>query len=255
MSSTYIATAITDASRFFPRLLITDYVNAATVSASTGTPEQVQSLTTYNRWIPTGADTITIDFGGTKAIDYVAAYLPSTNAATFALEWYNGSAWAAISTTITRTTPGCLLWLFESVNATKIRLTTSAASDVAVIKSGPATVLPVGIPVGYEPSLFNPEEGLTNTISVDGNILGTQIERKQIAETLTFDLLESSWVNSTWMPLRALIRSVGVFLAWNVKSFPEHVVYGAVIGDPQANYSQVNTMRLTMKMQGPRHDI
>ena len=72
--------------------------------------------------------------------------------------------------------------------------------------------IPVGIGVGYEPSLYNPTEKLTNNISVTGQILGTQIESARIEESLTFDVIDPDWIASNWMTIRSLMRTVGVFL-------------------------------------------
>ena len=118
---------------------------------------------------------------------------------------------------------------------------------------GASTQIPVGIPVGYEPALFNPNEKLGNAISVTGQILGTQVESQRIDETLNFDLIDPDWINNTYMPIRLLIREVGVFFAWNPADFSSHVIYGAVVGDPKASYSQVDCMRLQLKMEGPKH--
>jgi len=254
MSSTHIATAITSAARFLPRLFIDDQVRSATMAASSGTPQAVQNLTTYSRWTASASPaTITADFGSAKSIDYVAAYVTDPDASDFDLEYWTGAAWVALGDTLTRTGAGCLLWLFETVSTAKIRITTSATPAVAVLKAGASTLIPVGIPVGYEPALFNPNEKLSSTASVTGQILGTQVESQRIDESLSFDMLEPSWVESTWMPLRALVRSVGVFLAWNLRDHASHVVYGAVIGDPAAKYSQASSMHVTLKLEGPKH--
>ena len=85
---------------------------------------------------------------------------------------------------------------------------------------GASTQIQVGIPVGYEPALFNPNEKLSNAISVTGQILGTQVESQRIDETLNFDLIDPDWINNTYMPIRLLIRDVGVFFAWNLQTSP-----------------------------------
>ena len=71
MSSTHIATAITDANRFLPHLLIADEVRSATMTATntSSTSVAVQTMTTYSRWTPTAGATITATFSGAKSID------------------------------------------------------------------------------------------------------------------------------------------------------------------------------------------
>lgn len=254
MSSTWVDSAITTADRFLPRLFVSDEVRSATMSASTGTASVVQNLTTYSRWRATAAPaTLTADFGGNKTIDYVALYVTDPDASDFDLEYHDGTGWHSKGATLSRTGAGCILWVFDSITADKIRITTSALPEVAVLKSGAALQVPVGLPVGYEPALFNPNEKLSNTASVTGQILGTQVESQRMDEILNFDLLDPDWINDYWMPARLLIRTVGVFFAWNLADFPEHVVYGVVTGDPKASYSQVNTMRLQLKLEGPKH--
>ena len=66
-------------------------------------------------------------------------------------------------------------------------------------------------------------------------------------------MLDPDWVGTNWPALRQLMRTVGVFLAWNLKDFPEHVVYGAITGDPSAAYSQTDAMRISLKIEGPKH--
>jgi len=254
MSSTRIATAISNADRFLPHLMISDEVKTATMSAtnSGSTAAAVQTLTTYSRWTPTAGATITATFTGAKSIDYAAIYV-TASAGTYTLEWYNGSAWAAIGSALSRTGAGCLLWVFESVSASALRVVCSSTPSIAVFKAGVRTQIPVGIGVGYEPSLFNPNEKLGNTTSVTGQILGTQIESARIEESLTFDVIDPDWIASNWMTIRSLMRTVGVFFAWNLKDFSEHVVYGAVVGDPVASFSQIDAMKVSMRLQGPKH--
>ena len=254
MSITHIATAITDANRFLPHLLIADEVRTATMTAtnSSSTSVAVQTMTTYSRWTPTAGATITATFSGSKSIDYAAIYV-TASAGTYTLEWYNGSAWAAIGSALSRTGAGCVAWVFESVSASALRIVCSSTPSIAVFKAGARTQIPVGIGVGYEPSLYNPTEKLTNTISVTGQILGTQIESARIEESLTFDVIDPDWIASNWMTIRNLMRTVGVFFAWNLKDFSEHVIYGAVVGDPSASFSQIDAMKLSMRLEGPKH--
>ena len=159
MSSTHIATAITDANRFLPHLLIADEVRSATMTAtnSSSTSVAVQTMTTYSRWTPTAGATITATFSGAKSIDYAAIYV-TASAGTYTLEWYNGSAWAAIGSALSSTGAGCVAWVFESVSASALRIVCSSTPSIAVFKAGARTQIPVGIGVGYEPSLFNPSE-------------------------------------------------------------------------------------------------
>lgn len=256
MSNVYIANTISAADQFLPRLLIEDAVHTATMTASSGTPGAVQTMTTYSRWTPTDtAAYIEAVFTSPELIDCVALYTTDPDSAGFTLEVLDGTIWTAVGGTLSRTGAGCIMWVFDSVTADGIRVNVDTSPSVAVLMAGPSTVIPVGIPVGYEPSLFNPVEKLSNTISVSGQILGTQIETRSIAESLSFDMLEPSWIESTWAPLRELLRTTGAFLAWNLSDHPSHVVYGAVVGDPSVSYSQINTMRLSMTMEGPKHTI
>lgn len=254
MTSTYIDSGIATADRFLPYLMIADEVRNATMSATSGstTANAVKTLTTYSRWTPSAAATLTATFSGAKSVTYAAIYVTDA-AGTYTLEWYNGSTWAAIGSALTRTGAGCVFWLFPAKSASALRIVCSSTPSIAVFKAGLATQVPVGMPVGYEPSLYNPTEKLTNTTSVTGQILGTQVEASRVEESMTFDLIEPTWISGTWMPLRALIRTVGVFLAWNLRDFSEQIVYGAMTGDPKTNYSQVNTMRLSLKLEGPKH--
>lgn len=254
MASYHIATAITNANRFLPHLMIADEVRNATMSAtsSSSTATAVQNITTYSRWTPTAGATITATFSGAKSIDYAAAYITDP-AGTYTLEWYNGSSWTAIGSALSRTGAGCVAWVFETVSASAIRIVCSSTPSIAVIKAGARTQVPVGIPVGYEPSLLNPTEKLTSVPSMTGQILGTQVESWRVEESLSFDLIDPDWINTNWPSLRSLIRTVGVFLAWNLKDAPDQIVYGAVVGDPSVKYSQVDAMSLSLKLEGPKH--
>lgn len=254
MSSTYIAGSISDADKFLPHLFISDEIKDATMSATnaSATSIAVKTMTTYSRWTPSVGATITATFSGAKAIDYAAIYV-TDSAGMYTLEWYNGSSWAAIGTAWRRTGAGCVMWVFESVSASALRIVCSSTPSIAVFKAGARTQIPVGIGVGYEPSLFNPTEKLSNTVSVTGQILGTSVESQRIEESLKFDMIDPDWIGTNWPALRQLMRTVGVFLAWNLKDFPEHVVYGAVTGDPTAAYSQTDAMRISLKLEGPKH--
>lgn len=254
MSSTYIATSISDGNKFMPHLFVSDEVKDATMSATNAnaTSIAVQTMTTYSRWSPSAGATITATFSGSKSIDYAAIYV-TTTAGNYKLEWYNGSSWTSIGSALSRTGAGCVAWVFASVSASAIRIVCSSTPSIAVFKAGARTQIPVGIGVGYEPSLYNPTEKLTNTISVTGQILGTQIESARIEESLTFDVIDPDWIASNWMTIRNLMRTVGAFFAWNLKDFSEHVIYGAVVGDPSASFSQIDAMKLSMRLEGPKH--
>jgi hypothetical protein len=262
MSSTYIASSITTSDRFFPRIMADDFVKNATMTASSGTAEPAQNLTTYSRWTPDAADplpTLYADFGTDKTIDYIAAYATYTDVAILftAYAYYSGAWHAITATALSRTDTGCLYWLFPSLVCSKIAIecncTGANKPSVAVMKSGLSLQIPVGLPIGYEPSLFNPNEKMTNTVSVTGQILGTQVESQRINESLTFDLLDPDFVNDNWMPIRAMMRDVGLFFAWNLAGFPEHVIYGVAVGDPSAVYSQCNAMKVMLKIEGTKH--
>ena len=40
-----------------------------------------------------------------------------------------------------------------------------------------------------------------------------------------------------------------------MKDFSDHVIYGAVVGDPSASFSQIDAMKVSMRLEGPKHVI
>lgn len=254
MANYYIENTIQESDLFFPFLLINDVVQDATVTASEGAPDNVKLLTTYNRWVTeTNDQTILIEFSVTSDIDYVACYVTNQASTDFLLEYYDGADWVEIGTTI-KDNFGCCYWLFDELSIDKIRITSSAVCEVAVIKSGLKTQIPVGLPIGYKPALFNQVEKLTNAVSVSGHVLGTQIEGSKISESLSFDLIDPDFIKNTFASVRQKMRTHGIFLVWNASGNPEQVVYGVLVGDVDISYSKVNTMKIAFKLEGAKHD-
>lgn len=254
-ASTYTGTDL-----WLPRLCVADNVAAATMSYSTQATGYeavaVQGPQTYTGWKPTAVTaTLTATFSGSVPVDYVGVFILDAQGCAFRPQYWNGSSYVNLGADITPSAAGAVLWLFNSVSTSRIRLNVTGGTGnpiVAVMKAGTATVFPVGMPTGFRPSYLNPDDTLSNVFSQGGQILGSQLVSSLATESVTIDTIEASWVRTNWPTVRDSLRTKGAFFAWNADDYPSELIYGGLSGVPSAEYSSNLYMRVSFTLEGPR---
>lgn len=254
------ATTYTGTDLWYPRICVVNQVTAATMSASTSATGydaiSVRGPQTYGGWKPTAVTaTLLATFAGTFAVDYAGLYITDPQGCTFRPQYWNGSTYVNLGADVTPTQAGPVLWLFNSVNTSRIRFNITGGTGmptVATMKAGAATVLPQGLPSGYRPSYLNPVDTLSNTFSEGGQILGSQLMSSMAREDVTLDNIAPSWIRSNWPTVRDLMRTEGVFWAWNADDYPDELMYGGLKDSPVAEYSSTLYMRLSFSLEGPK---
>jgi len=254
-ASTYTGTDL-----WYPRLCVVNQVTAATMSASTEAAGyeavSVRGPQTYGGWKPTAVTaTLLATFTGAADVDYVGLYITDPQGCTFRPQYWNGSTYVNLAADVTPTQAGPVLWLFDSVNTSRIRINVTVGSGnptVATMKAGEATVLPQGLPSGYRPSYLNPVDTLLNVFSEGGQILGSQLQASMAREDVTLENIDPGWVRTNWPDVRDLMRTEGVFWAWNADDYPDEMMYGGLVEQPTVEYSSTLYMRLSFSLEGPR---
>jgi hypothetical protein len=254
------ASTYTAADLWLPRLCVVNSVTTATMTGSTEAAgyEAVAARgpQTYTGWKPTAVTaTLLATFTGAADVDYVGIYILTTGGCTFRPQYWNGSTYVNLGADVTPTEVGPVLWLFNSVNTSRIRINVTGGSTmpvIATLKAGEATVFPNGMPPGYKPSYLNPQDELTNSFSQGGQILGSELVSSKAREEVNIDKLEASWVETNWPGIRDAMRTEGAFFAWNADDYPAHLIYGGLMGVPVADYSDNLNMHIQFALEGPR---
>ena len=206
-----------------------------------------RSMQTYSFWTGPGE----LEADGAADIDYMACYIRDHSGATIQPEYLEGSIWTAFGDPVTPGKDGPILWVGPEVSALAVRLVVSGgAAKVGNFKAGLVDVIPVGIPLGYEPGYLNPQDVYTGNFSRRGQILGTTLERTGVSESLSFQDIEQGWIEANWLDIRKELRTEAAYFAWLPADLPDHLVYVA-FEEGSASYNQGLYGQITLNLAGP----
>ena len=255
-------TGYTGPDGFASRLCVLNEVTQATLTASVNTAGAiaVRSPLTYSTYspglIPVAPIYVTAEFTSAKPLDYVSLLVAEGGGATYTLQGWTGVAWVQVGSSmlVEEGKADLLLWLFDQVSYSKIRIRVELATDepyLSVLKAGLETVLPQCLQPGWSPSWLNPKDDYTNVFSQEGQILSSQLLSAQIEEKLDLQNLQPSWVRDNWPTLRDAFRREGIVFAWRPSVYPTEVAYGMIEGTPQVVYQTHQRMSLSITLRGP----
>lgn len=236
------------------------YANAS-YSAPVSTAISARSMQTYSFW--QGAEDATLEAtpAAPAEIDYVGFYIRDNGGAVIQPQYLLDSVWYPLCDEITLAEDGPYLILRPAFTPEAIRIyITSGTPKFANLKAGKVDILPTGLPIGYQPGALNPEDTLSNIISEGGQILGSNILRTGVTESLSFTDVPESWGHTDWPPLRDALRGRGVpqeaaYYAWLAEDFPDELLYIAMSGQATISYSQGLYLTLDLTMQGPDNGL
>lgn len=247
---------------FYPRLLIAHQSGTITASTTaTGySASAIATPLTYTGW-KANALTATIEnaYSGSKTISYMAIYVTDIGtAATVTPQYWDGAAWQDFGTGLLLTKRGPAAWMkITGVSTTKTRLSIAgtAAPTIAFFAQGAATVMPCGIPPGFEPASLNQEDEFTNEFTEGGQVLSAQLIRSRAVQSVSMDGVTPSWVSTNWGTIRGLMNTNGMFFAFNPKDNADELIYGMRNGKPKAAYSASQYMSLSFAIEGPEIEL
>lgn len=238
-----------------PRFAVLNAVSEAVYSAATGEPLAARSPFTYNYWLNVGDDTLTVTPASPIAADYLALYYRDADGTTtLTPQWFDGLVWANFGDPVIPVAgDGSLIWLSDQVpSANAIRLVVTGGNiKICNFKAGTSTQIPVGLPVGYEPAVLNPQDEYTSVRSVKGQILGSNKERTGIREDLNFQSIPFAWVRATWPAIKTAMETEGVYFAWYPEQFEDDLVYGIMVDTPRVRYNNVIHQDIQLRLEGP----
>jgi hypothetical protein len=231
----------------------------AVYSAGSGVAVSARSMQTYSFW--QGSPYDDLEASGAGDIDYIGCYIRDNDGATIQPQYLDGTVWMDFGDAVSLTEDGPYLWLRGNTSVLAIRLIVLDGSPkVANFKGGKVDILPTGLPIGYQPGVLNPEDSYSNIISEGGQILGSNLLRSGVNESLSFVDIPQVWGHADWPPLRDSLRGKGVpqeaaYFAWMAEDFPDELVYLALSGSPQISYSQGLYLTLELTMAGPDNGL
>lgn len=120
-------------------------------------------------------------------------------------------------------------------------------------KAGIHIEMPYALQTGFAPSALNPQDEMQSDWSVGGQILGTQLERSGVTETMNFSYLNPIWVDTHLRGLAQKLRTEAVYFAWYPSGRPFDVIYAALDGKINIQYDSSVTMSFSMTIKGPAH--
>ncbi len=199
--------------------------------------ENAYDWLTFDYWKPTAAGTVyyTMDFGAAVTVDCwgVAAHDLGVNGASIQLQYSTDNFGAdvndfaaAISPSASKprlqtgTSQSKRYWRYKIVSA-------SAASKIGVLMLGQRLLMNAPLDAGFKPDhlaqLYEP----TINQSDEATILGSSRRKKLTDGSMTFDLLEPSWVRANWDPfVRHVEQGKGFLYQPDPDINPTEITYG-----------------------------
>lgn len=240
-----------------PHICVSDLVKNSTVTASTTETGRdvasVKSPTTYNGWIPTASTSSVIaEFASAHSIDYISVFGTMSGISVTAEYSLNGVDYTVFGDVIPADN-GAVVFVGDTVDlVTHVRVSFSGGIPAIYNMSSGLSFIPEnGMPVGFAPGRLNFEDEYTNTESVNGQILGRALLRSGVTETVNISSIGRAWVDNNWLELRRLLRTEGVYVAWNPLGYPTEVIYGMASKSPGVSYSDPLYMTISLEFKGP----
>lgn len=248
-----------------PRLCVVNAFQGATYSATEligGAAVNCATMETYNRatvkMYPIGS--VLAEMSGLVPINYIAVFYKASRGTLGVIQYYNGTSWVQFNVPIDEGQNALVLTFDSNVWASKIQVSGNntfspnpGEFEVINFKAGIGIQFPTGMPPGYAPSKYNPQDEMQNDWSIGGQILGTQLERSGISEQLKFQYLNPAWVSSNIANLQAYFRAEAAYFAWDPKNHPTHCVYAALDGRVSIQYDSTMSMSVELSLRGPQH--
>jgi F5/8 type C domain len=191
----------------------------------------------YTFWQTTAGGTqyLQVDFSIAKSINYFAIQghnLPSVGGS-YTVQYWDGSAWQALGTTVTPTTTSPSMITFGSITATRFRVLfySSAALSIAVMYLGQYMQMERGCWNGLTPPWMGRNTVVTTTVSQNGVLLGRSVRHLGLRWSLSFNFITPAFIRSSWMPFIISAETNPFFVQWNPVDNPDEVAF-AWIEDP-----------------------
>lgn len=208
-------------------------------SEATGFPkENAADYLTFDSWQPTAMPaTLEAQAGAAHAIDYVmiAAHSLGTVGAGVKPQYWDGAAWVDLAIEVAPGTDRVLLFLFEEVTASRVRIRATGSGDMpnlGVVMAGKALAMERGQTIQHTPIPYARKTTFSINTSEAGQFLGRSVRRQGIELPLRFDNLTKAWVDTNFEPFVTHHQNKGFFgVAPAPVDDPNDVAYGTCAVD------------------------
>jgi hypothetical protein len=199
---------------------------------------------TYLKWQSAsmiGTDTLTISFGATKTIDFVA--LQGINfgiGSIITISYATTNSPSDLITLVTAATTnlGILLYRFTPISAGSITISISEGSSPTVIRqiagiyTGKLLVVQRRIYANHTPLSQARFWKATDGMSESGQFLGRIILQEYKKNTVPLQLLDPAWYRANFDPFLATADERPFFFAWRPATYADEIGYAELTSMP-----------------------
>ena len=245
-----------------PRILYETVTEGATATATSGTnPTYAITPNTWERWIFSGTQSLTVQFNENKLIDSVGLGAVQLAGKTVLVEYSTSTTGAFVAMQAQAGKDGAMLFLtdgytgFEGFTARRIRITATGigAGSIGVIYAGVALQIQQSIYGSVSPMTLSRTTQYENSRTESGEWIGRSIKSKGLTGNLKFDKLFEDWYREYFDPFVSAARYRPFFYAWRPDKFPDEVAYCWTTGDIKPSNSGGGSKRMSVSFSVEGH--
>jgi len=186
-----------------PMVLWRNRMQLGTITASSetadGAAENAIDDLTWDFWTPNAlAATFAVVISSPAELDCAAivAHTLGTNGNTVQVQYWDGAAWETVSTIVPDDdSPILAIWEPVESDEWRFRISGGTEPNIGVLMLGERLIFPTGILEGYVALHHAKRYDLMNSTSIGGQFLGNRVNRVGAETTVTFGMIERSWVD------------------------------------------------------------
>ena len=238
-----------------PRILYETVTDGATATATSGTnPTYAITPNTWERWIFSDSQSLTVQFNENKLIDSVGLGAVQLAGKAVLVEYSTSTTGAFVAMQTQAGKDGAMLFLtdgytgFQGFTARRIRITAtgSGAGSIGVIYAGVALQVQQSIYGSVSPMTLSRTTQYENSRTESGEWIGRSIKSKGLTGNLKFDKLFEDWYREYFDPFVSAVRYKPFFYAWRPDKFPSEVAYCWTTGDIKPSNSGGGSKRMSV---------
>jgi len=242
---------------FTTTLGVNNLLTSATVTASTDTANAANMWEGFlgDFWTAgTGAQTLVIDHGSAKAIDYwgIAGHNLGSDGASAAIAWSDDNISYTTIETLNPTTDAVIFSTFTSVSHryTKVTVTGVTSAKIARLHVGTTDDLSGVLAAPFTQPELAAEYQFTTPISQGGLPLGRSVKHTSYEFDMVFNTVATSWVEANWLALYAQIAVSPFFLLWDATNHSTDTAFAWLQRNAKPNYSDPLYHTYTLRCRG-----
>lgn len=223
-----------------PRILYETVTTGASISATSGTnPAYALTPNTWERWIFSGSQSITITFNEDKLIDSVGIGSAQLSGKTVLVEYSEtvGGAFLPMQTQTGK--DGAMLFLtdgytgHQGYTARRVRITATGAGtgSIGVIYAGVALQLQQAVYGGVSPIPLSRVTQYSNSRTESGEWIGRSVKSMGLKGQIKLDKVFEDWYREYFDPFVEAAIYKPFFYSWRPDKFPSEAAYCWTTGD------------------------